>query len=66
MRPQHVLGSATVVGLLVVLFLIAVGVVRHPASVQGTGSGLVWMDVALLLTYGKSQGYGCGIKAAGK
>ena len=46
------LGSATVVGVLVVLFLIAAGVVRHPASVQGTGSGLLWMDVALLLTYG--------------
>jgi len=46
------LGSATVVGVLVVLLLIAVGVERHPASVQGTGSGLLWMDVALLLTYG--------------
>ena len=46
------LGSATVVGVLVVLLLIAVGVERHPASVQGAGSGLLWMDVALLLTYG--------------
>jgi hypothetical protein len=52
MRTQHMLGSGTVVGVLVVLLLIAVGVARHPASVQGTGSGLLWMDVALLLTYG--------------
>lgn len=36
--------------MLVVLLLVAVE--RHPASVQGTGSGLLWMDVALLLTYG--------------
>jgi hypothetical protein len=53
MSTQHMLGSATVVGVLVVLLLIAVGVERHPSSVQGTGSGLLlWMDVALLLTYG--------------
>ncbi len=44
------LGSATVVGVLVVLLLIAVGVERHSVSVQDTGNGLPWM--ALLLTYG--------------
>jgi len=46
------LASATVAGVLVVLSLIAVGVARHPASVQGAGSGLLRMDVALLLAYG--------------
>jgi hypothetical protein len=35
-----------------VLSLIAVGVARHPASVQRAGSGLLRMDIALLLAYG--------------
>ena len=52
MRTQQMLGSATVVGVLVIFFLIAVGIARHSASVQGTGSVLLWVDVALLLTYG--------------
>jgi hypothetical protein len=51
-RRQHMLASATVLGVLAVLLLIAAGVARHPASVQGAGSGLLRMDVALLLAYG--------------
>lgn len=51
-RRQRMLASATVAGVLVALLLIAVGVARHPASVQGAGSGLLRMDVALLLAYG--------------
>jgi hypothetical protein len=51
-RRQHMLASTTVLGVLAVLLLIAVGVARHPASVQGAGSGLLRMDVALLLAYG--------------
>src|ERR1700675_918275 len=51
-RRQHLLASATVAGVLVVLSLIAVGVARHPASVHGAGNGLLRMDVALLLAYG--------------
>src|ERR1700730_9027206 len=46
------LASTTVLGVLVVLLLIAVGVARHPASVQGAGSGLLRMDIAFLLAYG--------------
>jgi hypothetical protein len=52
MRRQHMLGGTTVLGVLVVLSLIAVGVARHPASIQGAGSALLRMDVALLLVYG--------------
>jgi len=51
-RRQHMLASMTVLGVLVVLSLIAVGVARHPASAQGAGSGLLRMDIALLLAYG--------------
>src|ERR1700732_394631 len=51
-RGQHMLASTTVLAVLVALSLIAVGVARHPASVQGAGSGLLRMDVALLVAYG--------------
>jgi hypothetical protein len=46
------LASTTVLGVLAVLALIAVGVARHPASIQGAGSGLLPMDIAFLLAYG--------------
>lgn len=46
------LAITTVVGVLVALSLIAVGVGRHPASVQGAGRGLLRMDAVLLLAYG--------------
>jgi len=58
-----VLASTTVLGVLVVLSLIAVGVARHPGSVQGAGSGLLRMDIALLLAY-VIAGYGSGMSAA--
>jgi hypothetical protein len=51
-RRQRTLASTTVFGVLLVLSLIAVGVARHPASVQDPGSGLLRMDIALLLAYG--------------
>ena len=51
-RWQLLLASTTVLGVLVVLSLIAIGVARHPASVQGFGMGLLRMDIALLLLYG--------------
>ena len=51
-RRQRILAITTVLGVLVVLSLMAVGVERHPASVQGAGSGLLRMDIALLLVYG--------------
>lgn len=49
---RHTLASTTVFGVLLVLSLIAVGVGRHPASIQGAGSSLLRMDIALLLAYG--------------
>jgi hypothetical protein len=52
MQRHHILGCATVLATLLVLSLIVVGVRRHPASVQGSGSSLLEMDVALLLAYG--------------
>jgi hypothetical protein len=51
--PRHgILGCATVLGTLFVLSLVAVGVMHHPASMLGDGSGLLRLDVALLLAYG--------------
>ena len=49
---RHMLAGTSILGVLIVLSLIAVGVVRHPRSVQGADSGLLRMDIALLLTYG--------------
>ena len=62
-RRQRVLASATVFGVLLVLWLIAVGVARHPASIQGAGSGLLRMDIVLLLAYGIAGGSGGGMSA---
>jgi hypothetical protein len=52
MQKQHILGCAIVLGALLVLSLVAVGVMHHRASIQDSGSGLLWTDVALLLGYG--------------
>ena len=41
-----------VLGPLVVLSLMAVGVIQHRTSIQDSGSGLLGLDVALLLAYG--------------
>jgi hypothetical protein len=51
-RTQHMLASTAVFGVLAVLSLIAVGIARHPASVQGAGRGVLHADVSLLLAYG--------------
>jgi hypothetical protein len=45
-------GGAAVLGVVVVLSLIAAGVARHPASIQGAGRPLLLMDIVLLLVYG--------------
>jgi hypothetical protein len=52
MHRQHILGCAIIFGTLLVLSLVALGVTHHPASVQAFGSGLLRMDIALLLVYG--------------
>jgi hypothetical protein len=52
MPRQKILGGATVLGVLLILSLVGAGVMQHRASVQGSGRGLLGMDVALLLAYG--------------
>ena len=52
MRVDATGGSAAVLGMLLVLSLFAIGVIRHPASIDGTGGPLFAMDVAVVLTYG--------------
>jgi len=52
MRRQQILGCAIVLGTLLLLSLVAVGVIQHRTSVQGSGVGLLRTDIALLLVYG--------------
>jgi hypothetical protein len=52
MHRQQILGCAIVLGALLVLLLVAVAVMQHRTSVQGSGVGLLRTDVALLLVYG--------------
>jgi len=52
MRRQHILGSGIILGTILVLSLVATGVMQHGASAQGSGVGLLWTDVALLVLYG--------------
>ena len=52
MHRQQILGCAIVLGTLLVLSLVAVGVMQHRTSIQGSGVGLLRTDIALLLAYG--------------
>ncbi len=52
MRDWRLPGSTSVLGVMVVLALIAAGVARHPASIDASGKGLFWTDIALLAMYG--------------
>jgi len=52
MLRRQMLGCAIVLGTLFVLLLVAVGVMHHHTSLQGSGSSLLRTDVALLLAYG--------------
>jgi hypothetical protein len=52
MDRQQILGCAIVLGVLFVFLLVAVGVTHHRTSLQGSGSSLLWTDVALLVAYG--------------
>jgi len=52
MRSQQILGSGIILGTILVLTLVAAGVMQHRASAQGSGIGLLWTDVALLVVYG--------------
>ncbi len=44
-------GGAVIFGAVITLLLLTANVVRHPASIQGTGRDPLVMDVALLLAY---------------
>jgi hypothetical protein len=52
MHRQQILGCTILVATLLVFSLVAVGVMQHRTSAQGSGIGLLWMDVALLVLYG--------------
>src|SRR5438094_3965539 len=52
MNRQRILGSGIILGTILVLSLVAAGVMQHRASAQGSGIGLFWTDVALLVVYG--------------
>ena len=51
-QERSSLGRAVVLGVLGMLALIALAVARHPTSMQGGGSTLLRIDLALLLAYG--------------
>ena len=52
MHRQQILGSGIILGTILVLSLVAAGVMQHRVSAQGSGIGLLWTDVALLVVYG--------------
>jgi len=52
MHRQQILGSGIILGAILVLSFVAAGVMQHRASAQGSGTGLLWTDVALLAVYG--------------
>ena len=52
MRTWRLFGGAAVPSALIVLTLMAIGVARYPASLQGSGNRLLWTNITLLLTYG--------------
>src|SRR5215472_6653789 len=52
MYRHKILGSWINLSTILVLSLVASGVIRHRASAQGSGVGLLWTDVALLVGYG--------------
>ena len=51
MHRQQILGSGIILGTILVLSLVAVGVIQNRASAEGSGIGLLWTDVALLVAY---------------
>jgi len=51
MHRRQILGSGIILGTILVLSLVAAGVIQNRASAQGSGIGLLWTDVALLVVY---------------
>jgi len=54
MHRQQILGSGIILGTILVLSLVAAGVMLHRESAQGSGVGLLWTDVTLLVAYGSA------------
>ena len=52
MHRQQILGWGIMLGTILVLSLVAIGVMQHRASAQGSGIALLGTDVALLVVYG--------------
>jgi hypothetical protein len=51
MHGQRIVGLGIVLGTIFVLLLIVAGVTQHPASLEGSGIGLLWTDFAWLAGY---------------
>jgi len=51
MHRRQILGSGIILGTILVLSLVAAGVIQNRASAQGSGIGLLWTDLALLVVY---------------
>src|SRR5258708_39603432 len=54
MHRQQILGWGVILGTILVLSVVAAGVMRHRESAQGSGVGLLWTDVTLLVAYGSA------------
>ena len=52
MRVDPTGGGAAVLGVLLLLSLFAIGVIRHPVSIEGAGGRLVAMNIGVVLAYG--------------
>lgn len=52
MHREQILGSAMVMGTVLLLALVATGVMQHRTSAQGSGGGPLRIDIALLFVYG--------------
>ena len=51
MHRQKMLGAGIILATILVLSLVAIGVLQHRVSAQGSGVGLLWTEIALLVVY---------------
>src|SRR5215472_2966782 len=51
MHRQQMLGAGIILGTILVLSLVAIGVLQHRVSAQGSGVGLLWTEISLLVVY---------------
>src|SRR5262245_24478161 len=52
MHRQQILASGIILGTILVLSLVVIGAMQHRTSLQDSGVGLLWTDVALMVVYG--------------